>query len=277
MFDRLADLLVRPALYAPDSGSFWADPYISEILLDIHIDPERDSATRRHEFVDKSVQWITSIAPPARYAALLDLGCGPGVYSERFNNAGYIVTGIDFSRRSISYAEVQAALGKYNIEYLCQNYLTIDYTRQFDIVTLIYCDYSALSATDRNTLLSKIYRALKPGGRFIFDVFTHKMRKPECQTWYYSENGGLYSDKPHLCLESVYQYDDDDKTELRRSVVITDDSTRCYNVWDHFFSRDEIVREVLPAGFSAYEIYGDIAGGEYTDSGETICGVFTKY
>ena len=276
MFIEIAKYLSKPDLYSPSSGSFWDDPHISEIMLDVHLDPESDSATRKHEFVDMSIAWISEIAPPLNYPSLLDLGCGPGIYAERFHNAGYAVTGIDFSERSVRYAEVQAALSKTTIEYLRQDYLTIDYTERFNIVTLIYCDYAALSAINRRILLGKIYRALKPGGKFIFDVFTHKMRKAEDRYWYYSENGGFYADEPHICLESVYQYDDDDRTELRQSVVITESSVRCYNIWDHFFCKDEIISEVEPIGFSGYEIFGDIAGNKYSESGETICCVFTK-
>ena len=246
------------------------------MMLDAHLNPDVDASSRKHEFVDKSVEWIAMTAPPSQYEFLLDLGCGPGLYAERFNRAGYAVTGIDFSIRSIRYAEVQAVLEKSDIEYIYQDYLTIDYAEQFDVITLIYCDYAVFSAADRKVLLGKVFRALKPGGKFIFDVFTHKMRKTESQSWYYSEHGGLFSNRPHICLESVYQYDNDDKTELRQAVVITGESVQCYNIWDHFFSKDEIVEEVMPVGFSAFEVYGDVAGKKYTDSCEEICVVLTK-
>jgi hypothetical protein len=154
--------------------------------------------------------------------------------------------------------------------------MAIDYQERFDIVTLIYCDYAALSITDRRTLLGKVYRSLRTGGKFIFDAFTHKMRADESKSWFCSDQGGFYSDKPHLCLLSVYQYDDEDNTELRQSVIVADGSVQCFNVWDHFFSKDELVREVMPAGFRECEIYGDIAGCEYSEAGDTICGVFTK-
>ena len=57
---------------------------------------------------------------------------------------------------------------------------------------------------------------------------------------------------------------------------MTDGAVHCYNVWDHFFSKDEIVSEVISAGFSSYEVFGDIAGKNYSQSGDTVCGVFTK-
>ncbi|HOJ15222.1 MAG TPA: class I SAM-dependent methyltransferase, partial [Deltaproteobacteria bacterium] len=36
---------------------------------------------------------------------ILDLGCGPGLYTKRLSDAGYDVTGMDYSRRSIAYAK----------------------------------------------------------------------------------------------------------------------------------------------------------------------------
>jgi SAM-dependent methyltransferase len=119
--------------------------------------------------------------------------------------------------------------------------LTIDYKEQFDVITLIYCDYAALSITDRLILLRKVYQALKPNGKFIFDVFTPLMRKNESSSWQYYKDGGFFSDKPHICLESVYQYDDEDKTELRQFIVITEKTVNCYNIWDHFFTREKLI------------------------------------
>lgn len=275
MFNELKKYTTKPKLYAPSTNKFWDDEHISKGMLEAHLNPNGDAATRKHEFLDKSVNWISKIAPSSQYKLLLDLGCGPGLYAERFNNAGYSVTGVDFSKRSIAYAKEQTLLNKSNIEYLYQNYLTIDYIEQFDVITLIYCDYAALSIMDRLNLLKKIYQALKPNGKFIFDVFTPLMRKKGSRSWYY-EKGGFWDEKPHICLESVYQYDDEDNTELRQSIVITEETVNCYNIWDHFFTKEALISEIQPVGFKTFEFYGDIAGKEFLDSGETICGVFTK-
>lgn len=276
MFNQLSDFSKKPKLYAPSTDKFWDDDHISKGMLEAHLNPDWNAATRKHDFVDKSVRWITSIAQPAQFQQLLDLGCGPGIYAERFHKAGYTVTGIDFSKRSIEYAQEQTLLNKSNIQYYYQNYLTIDYTEQFDVITLIYCDYAPLSITDRLILLRKVYQALKPNGKFIYDVFTPLMRKEENHSWYYSEESGFWNQKPHFCLNSVYQYDDEDNTELRQSIVLTEDTINCYNIWDHYFTKEKLISEIQPIGFNILEFYGDIAGQEFSDTGETICGVFTK-
>lgn len=276
MLNKLSNYLVKPELYAPGTGIFWDDDHISKGLLEAHLSPDWDAATRNHEFVDKSVNWIASIANPEKYNKLLDLGCGPGLYAERFHKAGYSVTGIDFSRRSIEYARQQAQAKNCNINYIYQNYLTIDYTEEFDLITLIYCDYAPLSINDRLILLQKVYRALKPGGIFLFDVFTPKMRKAEGYTWSYHPEGGFWNENAHICLDSIYQYDDDDQTELSQTIVITEDKVFCYNIWDHYFTKEALIAEISPLGFSKIEFYTDVAGMEFSDSGDTICAVLTK-
>lgn len=276
MIRQLSSYLTKPGLYAPSTGEFWNDAHISKGMLAAHLNPQEDAATRRHKFLDQSVQWISKIAPPAQYQSLLDLGCGPGLYAERFHKTGYSVTGVDFSERSIAYAKEQSIQHNNDIEYHCQNYLTIDYTDQFDVVTLIYCDYAVMPVEERLLLLSKIYQALRQNGKFIVDVFTPSMRKSESRTWQSCVEGGFWCERPHICLESVYQYDDEDATELRQCVVLTDDAISCYNVWDHFFTKHKLLSEIQAAGFNSFAFYGDVAGKAFSDEGETICGVFTK-
>ena len=275
MFNELKKYMTKPKLCAPSTNKFWDDEHISKLMLEAHLNPDWDAATRKHEFLDESVAWISKIAPPSQYKFLLDLGCGPGLYTERFSGSGYSVVGLDFSKRSIAYAKEQTLFNESEIEYQYKNYLTIDYSEQFDIITLIYGDYAALSITDRYALLKKIYRALKPNGKFIFDVFTPLMRKNESHLWQANEDGGFWSNRPHVCLESVYQYDEAN-TELRQAIVITEESVNCYNIWDCFFTKDTLLSEIQTIGFKGFEFYDDVAGKEFSNMGETICTVCTK-
>ncbi|MDR1184940.1 MAG: class I SAM-dependent methyltransferase, partial [Coriobacteriales bacterium] len=82
----------------------------------------------------------------------------------------YDVIGVDFSKRSIAYAKSQDA----KTEYICKNYLELDYNAIFDAAVLVYCDFAALTPDERGALTEKVYKALKLGGAFILDVFTEK-------------------------------------------------------------------------------------------------------
>lgn len=262
----------RPVPYEESTSAFWNDEHISKGMLEAHINPNLDSATRSHVFVKSSVRWISDIFPPARHNKLLDLGCGPGIYAELFHEAGYRVTGLDLSARSIEYARDSAARKSMDVDYICGSYLDIEYRETFDLITLIYCDFGVLSDADRKTLLQKAFRALKPGGSLLFDVFTEKKYrdKPEFRDWLGTE-GGFWSAKPHLCLHMFYQYDDI-ATFLDRYIVATEDSVNCYNIWEHVFTPDELRRDLANAGFSQHiDFYGDVSGAPYTLDSETIC------
>jgi len=273
----LADLmphLTKPALYAPGTASLWDDDHVSKGMLAAHLDPFGDAASRNHAFLDASVAWIATLAPPAQFPRLLDLGCGPGLYATRFDAAGYQVTGVDFSRRSIAHARAEAKAAGRTIEYRRQDYRGLDERECYDVVTLLHCDYAALSAADRRRLVIAVRRALRAGGQFVLDVFTDRRRQPEHRSWQVCPDGGFFSERPYVCLHAVYQYADADRTELRQDVVVTEGGIQDFRVWDHFFDPHSLAREIRPAGFQ-YQLFGDAAGGAWAEDGETLCEVFT--
>ena len=78
MLQKIKPYLTRPRLYEKSSAPFWDDPHISRGMLQAHLNPDLESATRTLAFVQKSVDWISDTVPAAEYPRLLDLGCGPG-------------------------------------------------------------------------------------------------------------------------------------------------------------------------------------------------------
>src|SRR6185369_15885258 len=89
---------------------------------------------------------------------ILDLGCGPGLYAEKLSKYGHEVTGIDFSSSSIDYARSTTQKNNSSIEYLCQNYLNLEYKDKFDLVILIYLDFCVLKPQERKTFLDGVHR-----------------------------------------------------------------------------------------------------------------------
>ncbi|MGM0386424.1 MAG: class I SAM-dependent methyltransferase [Actinomycetota bacterium] len=275
MFDRLDELLAPPPMDASDGPSFWLDEHISGELLQVHLDPDEDLASRKPAFMDRSVRWIAQAAPPDRYPRLLDLGCGPGLYAERFAAAGYEVTGVDFSRRSIDHARDSARRHGLPITYLCDDYLSMELPGTHDFAAMIYCDYGVLSAADRQHLLRKVRAGLRPGGRFLLDVCSPKVFEAfeESRTWA-AQDSGFWSAERHLCLEANLRYPD--LTTLHRAVVITRDVVRSYNIWNHCFTRESLVAETAAAGFRALEVFSDVSGAPYREESPTIAVLLEK-
>jgi len=73
-------------------------------------------ASRSIEKIQLIVDWIQQMLGKNNID-ILDLGCGPGLYAERFAIKGHKVTGIDFSENSIKYAKKSAA--ENNLNHYC--------------------------------------------------------------------------------------------------------------------------------------------------------------
>ena len=266
----------RPALYEKSTAAFWNDPHVSKGMLKAHLDPHFQAATREHAFVDRSVAWIQNTLPPRQYGKLIDFGCGPGLYAERFARCGYAVTGVDISERSLSYARQIAEEKNLFIDYRLQDYTTFEQQQAFDVATLIYCDFGVLKPEDRRRLLQAIFRALKPNGAFVVDMFTQKeyRNKPENTSIQYYEDG-FWSDEPHALIQSFFRFDNSGDY-CYRYLVLTNEDLRCYHIWNHTFGVDELRMDLLQAGFARVEFFNDVAGAPYAKGGRTLCAVAHK-
>ena len=87
----------------------WDDPEFSERMLAEHLNQEHDLASRKAETIDQHVRWIHSEVLDSRSARVLDLACGPGLYTLRLAQLGCDCFGIDFSPASIRHAKQRAA------------------------------------------------------------------------------------------------------------------------------------------------------------------------
>lgn len=276
MLTQVMKMAKKPALYAKGTMELWTDEHISKGMLECHLNPDVDAATRKHSTVRKIVEWIGDVAPAKQYCNLLDLGCGAGIYTEGFYQKGYNVTGMDFSERSIAHAKNSAQEKNLPITYHYRDYLTMDFEGQFDLVTLIYYDFGVLSTDNRASLLKKIYTSLKPSGILIFDVYTpHQYSgRKEYKRWEYAE-GGFFCDKPHLCLNSFYRYDEQN-TFCDQHIIITEQNVRYINIWEHTFTIEELFQDIATAGFDIDNLYGDMTGRIYCDDSKEICVVARK-
>lgn len=60
--DRHYQELPRP--YATNGLPFWDDDHISKSMLEAHLNPDTDGASRRPGFIEKSVRWIAALCRP---------------------------------------------------------------------------------------------------------------------------------------------------------------------------------------------------------------------
>jgi SAM-dependent methyltransferase len=259
----LGRLAERPPLFEPGEPLFWDDPHISTQMLAAHLDPHTEAASRQPPVIDRTVEWLSAKLDLRPGDRLLDLGCGPGLYSTRFARRGFSVTGVDYSRRSIDYAMAQQANDP-PIEYLCVDYVTMDTTRyagRFKAAALIYGDICVLNDEARDRVLANVHTMLAPGGLFAFDVTTpvHNDRYGSPRDWA-AHPEGFWKPGPYVELEQLFDYTDA-QVYLRRSLVIEESGeVSDYRIWNHVYTAESMEPVLRRAGFELLEVWGDLTG-----------------
>ncbi len=267
---RICQLQEKPQPFEPGEPLFWTDPHIARQMLAYHLDPTGDAASRRPETIERITNWIATSVGLHPGDCIIDLGCGPGLYTERLAQAGFQVTGVDFSQNSLDYAIAQAWEKQLPIQYRCQNYLELDDQALYSAALLIYGDYCPLSPEKRVKLLANVRTALKPGGCFILDVTTPRLRqKHGLKNGWYAEGQGFWKPGPHLVLEESFAYPDD--LFLDQSIVIEGDGKiSIYRNWFQDYTPETIRTELSAGGFEIESLWGDLTGMPYTPDSDWI-------
>jgi SAM-dependent methyltransferase len=271
VLSKIALLAVKPALFAPGEPHFWNDQYISSQMLKAHLDPDSDKASRKHQTIDKTVDFLSSPDIMGQVTRLLDLGCGPGLYSNRFARKGIEVTGIDISSRSIEYARDYAVKNRLMADYRCLDFLDLDYHGEFDAAIQIYGELNTLADDKRDFFLTRIREALTAEGIFIFDVTTRELRlKGEIKNRWYVSEGGFWRPGRHLVLEHGFDYPEDD-TWLDQYVVFDEVGTvTVYRNWFHDYTLATIKDVMEKAGFQIKQVWNDLTGAPFDAKGDWI-------
>ncbi len=248
----------KPEIYTPGTALMWVDEYISTQLLEVHLSQDVELASRKETTIISTIDWILNKVP-GEIMNILDLGCGPGLYTEKLAEYGHLVTGMDFSSNSITYAKEAANKKKLDINYIQQDYLELKEENRYDLILLIFTDFGVLTPDQRNILLKNIDRALKPGGTFIFDVLNENSAALTTapKDWELAEKG-FWRDHPYLALAESFHYEKQ-KVTLNQHIVIDEDGrTEVYRFWIHTFSHIDLNAIISSAGFSTVECFDNV-------------------
>jgi SAM-dependent methyltransferase len=182
---------------------------------------------------------------------IVDLGCGSGIWAQRLSGAGYEVWGIDISPAMIRIARKRVPGGKFQTG----SYLKITLPPCNAVTALGECFNYRFDKRNNfrelSRLFHRVYRALRPGGLFLFDMAVPgRGNVPHSRYW---EGNGW------AILVDVVE--DQRKRQLTRRITTFRRRGKLYrrdhethNL--HLFEQSEITKQLRQTGFSVHVLHG---------------------
>lgn len=185
----------------------------------------------------------------------VDLACGTGSVTAILAEMGLQVIGVDLSEEMLTQAQQKAAALENQPMFLCCPLQELYLPRGVDLAVcaLDSLDY-IINPEDCREAIRRVYKALNPGGIFIFDVNTpEKLRAMDGQVF-------LDEDDDVYC---VWRGEFDEETNICSYGM--DLFQRRGNVWqrsfeehrEYAYSEEQLRRYLKAAGFTHVEVYAD--------------------
>ena len=185
----------------------------------------------------------------------VDLACGTGSVTLLLAQEGLKVTGVDMSEEMLCQASAKVQVLENPPIFVCQKLQELQLPRAVDLAVCALDSLDYITDPDDCALaIRKIYRALNPGGCFIFDVNTpNKLRAMDGQVF-------LDEDDDVYC---VWRGEFDDRTNICSYGM--DLFQRSGDHWirsfeehrEYAYSQEQLVSFLRDAGFTSIRVYGD--------------------
>jgi SAM-dependent methyltransferase len=270
---RLMDILQRvpvPEPWAEGEKIPWDEPAFSERMLREHLSQAHDAASRRAVMIDAQVNWIHAAALGGQPGRVLDLGCGPGLYTSRLARRGHTCAGIDFSPASIAYARQQAEAENLTCTYTQADIRQADYGSGYDLIMLIYGELNVFRPDDARQILRRAHTALRPGGALLLEVqpFDAVRQQGQQPPSWYTATGGLFSPDPHLVLQENF-WDAAQQVATERYYLIDAASGAVSRIADSIqaYTQDAYRALLADCGFAAVRFLPALTGGAEVQPG----------
>lgn len=262
----------HPGPWAEGDDIPWHEPGFSARMLNEHLSQEHDAASRRSATIDRQVAWIHETLLGGTPTEVLDLGCGPGLYTERLAALGHRCVGIDVSPASIAFARARAAFPRARaatsgdtLRYLEGDVRTADLGRGHGLAMMLFGEFNTLPRADAAALLRRVHESLADDGILLLEPHTDEAvraigRQP---TGWSSAESGLFSDAPHLLLTES-SWDEDERAATVRYLVVDAATARVTRHAQTFAAYDEAAYRALlaQAGFVAPTFLPSLTGDE---------------
>ena len=191
----------------------------------------------------------------AKPRTVVDLACGTGSVTKILAQKGYDVTGVDMSEEMLTQAFQKVQGMDHPPRFICRKLQELYLPKAVDLAVcaLDSLDYITDPA-DCAEAIRRTYKALNPGGIFIFDVNTPEKLQAMDDQVFLDEDDDVYC---------IWRGEFDKETNICSYAM--DLFQRRGNVWERSFeehqeyaySQQQLTAYLKDAGFTHIEVYAD--------------------
>src|SRR5262249_39092185 len=161
-------------------------------MLDEHLSQAHDRASRRASRITAHVRWIHERVLRTLPTRVLDLACGPGLYTAGLAELGHEAVGVDFAPAAIACAQDQAGARGLCCSYRLGDIRSADYGAGYGLAMLIFGELNVFRPIEARTILARTRGALADGGLLLLEAHTygavHRMGEAP-RSWQSAERG----------------------------------------------------------------------------------------
>lgn len=184
-----------------------------------------------------------------------DLACGTGSVSLLLAQRGYQVTGVDMSEDMLTVAADKAQGLENCPTFVCQKLQNLHLPRGVDLAV---CGLDSMNyivdPADCEMAIRRIFKALNPGGIFIFDVNTpEKLRNMDGQVFLDEDDDvycvwrGEFDQQTNICSYGMDLFQRTGKSWQRSFEEHQ----------EYAYTKDQLLQFLKDAGFTNIRVYGD--------------------
>ena len=165
-----------------------------------------------------------------------------------------------------------------NIKYLQGNYLNFKSDVRFDLITMIMCDYCALSPSQRQNLLGIWRDCIGKHGAVLLDVYSMAAyaEREEVSLCEKNQLDHFWHGDDYYAFVNTFKYDKEAAVLDKYTIVPEHSNPETIYNWLQYFSVSRLTEELTSFGFRIDQVLGNVAGDDFTDQSPEFTVVATN-
>ncbi|MEY2934664.1 MAG: hypothetical protein RL033_5413 [Pseudomonadota bacterium] len=227
---------------APHGRKWWEEMFSEEFLRAIPILSPRQ--------LEREVNCIEESLGVAPGGQILDLACGAGQHAVELAARGYDLVGFDLSQSQLDWASGLALERNQRLQFTNGDMRELSYQESFDAIYSWNTSFGFFEEDKNFDAAQRIFKALRPGGRFLLDVINRDfvVAQQPGQTWF--EGDGC------VCIDDVTIDFITSRMRVKRTLMLTNGKNRECTYSVRIYSLHELGKLLHDVGFKILKVSG---------------------